>query len=86
MQEKGPPTAIMCEHTKGLPIVTRHIKGENKVSKHVHGYHIVTRSPWPIIAAQGAITTATGLVVYLHSSKIGVLLLGQTIIIGTISL
>jgi len=34
--------------------------------KTTHSYHLVDPSPWPLIAALGAFTLASGLVIYMH--------------------
>jgi cytochrome c oxidase subunit 3 len=51
------------------------------MSKTYHGYHLVDNSPWPILGAISALTTAVGAAMSMHHYKLGVLVL----LIGLIS-
>lgn len=51
--------------------------------KRGHGYHMVDASPWPIVGAMGALTTAMGLVVYLQYGQGGLMCLGGVVLMGT---
>lgn len=39
-----------------------------------HLYHLVDRSPWPLVSAMGALLLTTGLVVYMHRIQFGFLI------------
>jgi hypothetical protein len=49
-----------------------------------HRFHIVTPSPWPLIASLGALMLTTGAVMWFHGYESGTTLLytGLTIILG----
>ncbi len=45
-----------------------------------HDYHLVAPSPWPIIGAFGAVLTASGLVLYMHTEIPWLLIVGALIV------
>lgn len=53
------------------------------VEKGYHGYHIVDRSPWPVIGGSGALGVAIGVIIYMHYRQIWVLMIGVITVIGT---
>jgi cytochrome c oxidase subunit 3 len=62
----------------------------NTMSREIpkHPFHIVTPSPWPLLAAFGALLITTGGVLYMHSYQLGglTLSLGITYVIAVVTL
>ena len=53
------------------------------VEKGYHGYHMVERSPWPVVGASGALGVALGVIVYMHYRVIVLLIMGVVTVGGT---
>jgi hypothetical protein len=53
--------------------------------KQRHMFHLVDRSPWPLVSASGAFCLTTGLVFFMHRIEFGLVLvsIGLLIILGT---
>nr|QUL61655.1 cytochrome c oxidase subunit 3 [Orthopagus splendens] len=50
-----------------------------------HPFHMVTKSPWPIIMSINIMTAMTGMVIWMHQNKMYLLTTGTTMIILTMS-
>lgn len=50
-----------------------------------HPYHLVSPSPWPLVAAFGAGTLATGTVLFMHGYGAWLLFIGLLIVVGTMA-
>nr|YP_010996497.1 cytochrome c oxidase subunit III [Sophonia microstaina]WPC85239.1 cytochrome c oxidase subunit III [Sophonia microstaina] len=48
-----------------------------------HPFHLVDKSPWPIVGSVGLMTTTSGMIMWFHMMNYNLLLLGMTIIILT---
>ncbi len=53
------------------------------IERGYHSYHMVERSPWPVVGASGALGVALGVIVYMHYRVIIVLIIGVITVIGT---
>nr|YP_001648731.1 cytochrome c oxidase subunit III [Antrokoreana gracilipes]ABC55883.1 cytochrome c oxidase subunit III [Antrokoreana gracilipes] len=53
------------------------------MAKHNHPYHLVDKSPWPLLVSLGALAIVTGLVNLFHASISSLFFLGLAIVAGT---